>query len=96
MIKDFVWGFASVLVVASLAFGCAAATPLINSALEIVGPAAVNALSQAVLDEYGSDAHVLMESAGCFPVSNVQDVAALVGDDQEEYLYIACRVKVLQ
>ena len=76
--------------------GCAAITPTIKSALEVIGPAAVDALSQLVLDEYGDDAQLVMESAGCFPVSelSVEALASLVGDDQQDYIYIACRVKV--
>jgi hypothetical protein len=61
-----------------------------------VGPAAIDALSQAVLAEHGDDAQLMMESAGCFPVSEIsaENLANLVGDDELDYVYIACRVRV--
>lgn len=84
------------IAIALLVAGCASAQPLVMSALEAIGPAAVDALTRAVLDEYGDDAHLVMESAGCFPVSDVsaEALADLVGDDQQEFVYVACRVRV--
>ena len=78
--------------------GCAAVQPLATTALKAIGPAAIDTLSQVVLEEHGEDATIVMESAGCFPVSDLttENLANLVGDDEIDYVYISCRVRVRQ
>lgn len=76
-----------------LILALAACTPMAKTALEILAPAAIDALTQLVLERWGSNAEVDKETAGCFraPAS----VAVLVGDDDLEYVYTVCRAKAL-
>lgn len=71
-----------------------ACTPAAQTALEVLAPVAVDALTQLVAERWGSNAEVDTETAGCFraPAS----VAVLVGDDDLEFVYAVCRAKALE
>ena len=63
----------------------------VQSALEVLGPMAADALERAAKKRWGDDAAMDLESAACFPADD--SVAESFGDDYEEFEYISCRIK---
>ena len=74
-----------------LSSSCAAAAPALQSALETAGPAAIDALAQAVAQRWGEAAQVHEPSAACYPAP--EGTADSFGDDDGEYVYVTCRVR---
>lgn len=79
-----------------LAFGCGCASmaPVALTALEVLSPHAVDALTQLVKERWGSDAVVDVESMGCFRAPEA--CADIVGDDYREFTYACCRAKAVE
>lgn len=67
----------------------------VKSALDIIAPAAADALTKLVTERWGAGAEVDAETAGCFRADN-ERVAELVGDDDLEYVYAVCRAKAVE
>lgn len=80
-----------VLLLLVLAVACAALGPPLRSALEVVAPAAVDALAKAVSERWGEDAEVDVPTVGCFPAP--QGTADAFGDDDGSFVYVTCRAK---
>ena len=68
--------------------------PAAKTVLDLIAPAAIDALTQLVSERWGADAEVDEETAGCFRAA--ADVAELVGDDDQEYVYVVCRAKAVE
>lgn len=80
------------LIVAFLA-GCGTA-PAALTALQLIAPSAVDALTQLVKERWGSEAEVDTESMGCFRAPDA--CADIVGDDYHEFEYACCRAKPVE
>jgi len=76
----------------ALAFvvGCGAAAPALT-ALEVIAPTAVDAITRLVKDRWGSGAEVDIDTAGCVPSPSTD--SEWWGDDYEEFVYARCRGK---
>ena len=73
--------------------GCGTA-PAALTALQMISPSAVDALTQLVQRRWGTDAVVDTDSMGCFEAPKA--CADLVGDDYRDFEYACCRAKAVE
>ncbi len=76
--------------------GCALLeSPPVKSALEVLAPNAVDAITRLVKDRWGSDAEADTDSMACVPAPSSS--ADWFGDDDEnDFEYALCRGKAVQ
>ncbi len=76
-----------------IAGGCGAG-PAALTALEVIAPSAVDAITMLVKERWGSDSEVDTDSLGCYRAPEA--CAELVGDDYRENVYACCRGKAIE
>ncbi len=77
-----------------LALACSCDTPAAQTALDVVAPLAVDALTSLVKQRWGSDAEVDVPTANC--VKAPESAADWFGDDDRDFEYITCRGKAVE
>ena len=72
-----------------------ACTPAAQSALNVIAPLAVDAITMLVRDRWGADAEVDRATAACIPAP--PSAADWFGDDDDhDFEYATCRGKAVQ
>lgn len=73
--------------------GCGAG-PAALTALEVIAPSAIDAITDLVKERWGSDAEVDTDSLGCYRAPEA--CAEIVGDDYRDHVYACCRGKAVE
>jgi hypothetical protein len=65
-----------------------------KSALEVIAPTAVDAITRLVKDRWGSEAEVDIDTAACVP--SPRSDSEWWGDDDDDFVYARCRGKAIE